>query len=154
MSQKSHFMFDIGPVKNTPCLKSINVKQIKLDYKGSWAPFYLISTDSSIIYSPKIYNRKVQSNIYELFKNYYITCNHYDKGWIASGNADYVFLCVVGGGGAGTLPDAMFCNVYFLYIFMNRKRYAMHKRRYVLFKNPMSIVALIFIFKESPNISE
>lgn len=95
MSQKSHFMFDIGPVKNTPCLKSINVKQIKLEalhYKGSWAPFYLISTDSSIIYSPKIYNRKVQSNIYELFKNYFITCNHYDKGWIASGNADYVFF--------------------------------------------------------------
>lgn len=135
----SHYMFDIGPVKNTGCLKSINVKLIKLEalhYKGSWAPFYLISTDSSIIFSPKIYNRKVQSNINELFKNYYITCKHYVKGWIASGNADYVF----------------FLQVYFLYIFMNRKRYAMHKRRYVLFKNPMSIVA--WIFKESPNMSE
>lgn len=141
MSQKSHFMFDIGPVKNTPCLKSINVKQIKLEalhYKGSWAPFYLISTDSSIIYSPKIYNRKVQSNNYELFKNYYIMCNHYDKGWIASGKCG---LCIF---------SAMFTS--FLYIFMNRKRYAMHKRSYVLFKNPMSIVALIF--KESPNMSE
>lgn len=73
MSQKSHFMFDIGPVKNTRCVKSINVTKIKLDYKESWAPFYLISTDSSIIYSPNINNGKVQSNIDEPYENY-ITC--------------------------------------------------------------------------------
>lgn len=82
-------------VKNTRCLKSINVKQIKLEalhYKGSWAPFYLISTDSSIIYSPKIYNRKVQSNIDEPYENYITcTCFRNDKGWIASGNEGSVF---------------------------------------------------------------
>lgn len=82
-------------VKNTRCLKSINAKQIKLEalhYKGSWAPFYLISTDSSIIYSPKIYNRKVQSNIDEPYENYITcTCFRNDKGWIASGNEGYVF---------------------------------------------------------------